>query len=213
MAGPSNRAALALVESWPRWPSPVAVITGPPGSGKTHLATIWAASASAAFLDAAAWSPTPEALPPGGALVVENVDPVDVPQRALFHLINSATETGGSLLVTARLPPSAWRIDLPDLRSRLRMATPAILDAPDDDLLRRVLVKLFSDRQIGVDKALVDYLLLRMERSLTAAAVLVADLDREALATSRPITRPFAAAVLARTGIAEGGESAFSVPQ
>jgi chromosomal replication initiation ATPase DnaA len=79
------------------------------------------------------------------------------------------------------------------------MATLAELHEPDADLLRQVLVKLFADRQLTVDKVVIDYLLVRMERSLSAALALVAALDREALATARPITRPLAARILSET--------------
>ena len=118
------------------------------------------------------------------------------PDAALFHLINSAREAGASLLLTSRSPAGDWRVGLPDLASRLRMAAPATLAAPDDDLLRQVLVKLFADRQIMISRPVVDYLLLRMERSLRAAVDLVEALDRTALAEGGAITRPMAARVL-----------------
>ena len=86
---------------------------------------------------------------------------------------------------------------LPDLASRLRSAHGVRLGAPDDDLLRRVLVKLFADRQLALDPQVTDYLAVRMERSLAAAAAMVDVLDRTALAEGRPITRPLAAAALA----------------
>ena len=121
----------------------------------------------------------------GGALAVEDVAPEAVPEAALFHLINSVREVGGSLLITSRTPAEEWRVSLPDLRSRLRLAAPVALGAPDDELLRQVLVKLFADRQLVVDKPLIDYLISRMERSLSAAVALVEALDREALAAGR----------------------------
>jgi chromosomal replication initiation ATPase DnaA len=70
------------------------------------------------------------------------------------------------------------------------------LDPPDDALLKAVLVKLFVDRQLVVDTSLVDYISLRIERSLARAAEVVAELDREALSRGRRITRPMAAGVL-----------------
>ena len=194
LVSPSNRAAFTLIGRWPDWPAPFVVLSGPAGSGKTHLAHIWAERAEAAIVDAG-HVPAESGL--AGTVVVEDVQPRGVPEREFFHLINSAKESGGSLLLTSRLPAAAWEISLPDLRSRLRMAAPAVLEPPDDDLLRQVLVKLFADRQISVDRGLVDFLLARMERSLSAAAVLVDRLDREALAEGRRITRPLAAAVLA----------------
>jgi chromosomal replication initiation ATPase DnaA len=101
--------------------------------------------------------------------------------------------------LTSQTPADLWRVELPDLRSRLRLATPASLGAPDDELLRKVLVKLFADRQLLVEKAVVDYLVSRMERSLSAAVSLVELLDREALATGRRISRPMAAQVVSGT--------------
>jgi chromosomal replication initiation ATPase DnaA len=129
--------------------------------------------------------------------VVEDVEPNGIPEQALFHLINIAQEARVGLLLTSRHPPSEWGVLLPDLASRLRKATPLALLAPDDGLLRAVLVKLFGDRQLIVDKAVVDYLLVRMERSFSTALSLVEALDREALASGSGVTRPLAARILA----------------
>ena len=211
MPGPSNEVALRLIESWPAWPSPVLLLAGPSGSGKTHLVNIWASTADAKIMEADTLAglvhPTIVAR---GAIAIEDVAPEAAPEAALFHLINSVREAGGSLLITSRAPADEWHVNLPDLRSRLRMAAPAALGAPDDDLLRKVLVKLFADRQLVVDKPLIDYLISRMERSLSAAVELVETLDREALAAGRGITRSMASAVLAGTG---GSDEEFAEPQ
>lgn len=195
VVGPSNEAALRLVVSWPDWPAPVVVLSGPPGSGKTHLAHIWAIRAGVGIL-AASGLQAETLVPPGGALAIEDVEADHVPERTLFHLINSAREVGASLLITSRTPAADWRVSLPDLVSRLRMAAPLALRSPDEDLLRKVLVKLFADRQLFVDKVVIEYLLLRMERSFAAALLLVDSLDREALAAGSRITRPLAAKIL-----------------
>lgn len=201
MSGPSNSAALKLVEAWPDWPSPIVLVTGPTGSGKTHLAHVWAERARARLLEAAGLSVAmlPE-LNAGSALAVEDIDAGPVPEAALFHMINRAKEHGGWLLFTARRPAETWGVSLPDLRSRLRLATPAMLGPPDEELLRRVLVKLFADRQLMVDMQVIDYLIVRMERSLSFAAALVRALDSAALAAGRRITRPMAAEILAEFG-------------
>jgi chromosomal replication initiation ATPase DnaA len=201
VVGESNRAALRLVESWPGWPSPVVLLTGPAGSGKTHLAHIWAARAGARIVQGAGLSiGTVPDLHAGGAMAVEDIDAAAIPAAALFHMINRAKELGAWLLLTAGGPPEKWRVELPDLRSRLRLATPVALGTPDDDLLRQVLVKLFADRQLIVDKTLVDYLVVRMERSLSFAGMLVRALDDAALAAGRPISRAVAGAVLKDLG-------------
>jgi chromosomal replication initiation ATPase DnaA len=118
-------------------------------------------------------------------------------EPALFHLLNLAQERGLSLLMTSRLPQAGMRIALPDLASRLRATPMVAVGAPDDDLLRRVLVKLFADRQLVVDLAVLDYIVKRMERSLSAAGRIVDLLDHTALAEGRRITRALAAEALA----------------
>ncbi len=199
MPGASNSAALKLIETWPDWPSPAVLLTGPSGSGKTHLAHIWAARAEAAIVAAGALrADEPLPLVAGGSVVVEDVGADAVPEAALFHLFNSVRERGGSLLITARTRAEDWRVLLKDLRSRLRLATPVALGAPEDALLRQVLVKLFADRQLLVDKPVIDYLVARMERSLSAAAQLVDALDQAGLSAGRRITRPMAAEILAQ---------------
>ena len=196
VVGPSNVTALRLIESWPNWPAPVVVLSGPRGSGKTHLAHIWSDRAGADDFPATALA-DPNAPPHlRRALAVEDIDGAAVAEQALFHLINRVIESRAALLLTSRSAVEDWAVSLPDLRSRLRLATPAALGAPDDELLRQVLVKLFADRQLIVEKPVIDYLLLRMERSLSAAVALVEALDRAALAEARRITRPMAAQIL-----------------
>ena len=196
--GPSNSAALRLIEAWPDWPSPAVLLIGPDGSGKSHLAHIWAERANAPILEAAGLSAaTLPAIHAGSAFAIEDADAGPIPEAALFHVMNRVKEVGASLLMTARAAAQAWPIGLPDLRSRLRLATPVTLGPPDEALLRVVLVKLFADRQLIVDKPVIDYLIVRMERSLSFAASLVRALDVAALAAGRRVSRSMAAEILA----------------
>ena len=130
-------------------------------------------------------------------LLIDDVDRSPVPERALFHLFNQVHERRQFLLLTAKAPPDRWGLGIPDLLSRLRLAPVLSLQAPDDDLLRAVLVKLFLDRQLSVDAGVVEYLTRHLERSLGAARRLVDALDRTSLASQRRITRPVAGEVLA----------------
>ncbi len=192
MPSASNEAALMAVERWPGWPDRVLLLVGPEGAGKSHLARIWAARADADIL-----SP----LDLGGDLdllvrrnaVVEDAERAGIPEPALFHLLNLVRERGLSLLVTARSAPAGWSLATADLVSRLRLAPIVEIAPPDDALMRAVLVKLFADRQLAVDAALVDWLALRIERSLDSARRAVAALDRAGLDAGRRITRTLAA--------------------
>jgi chromosomal replication initiation ATPase DnaA len=197
LEGPSNAAALALIARWPDWPAPAVALVGPEGSGKSHLAAIWATAAGARAIagHAVALAGVPTALATG-ALVIEDLDAGACEEAALVHLLNLAREEGVSLLITARTAPTGWPVALRDLASRLRALPVVTLAPPDDALLRAVLVKLFADRQLAVDEGLVRYLADRIERSFAAAGAIVDQLDREALRQKREVNRAFAAELL-----------------
>jgi chromosomal replication initiation ATPase DnaA len=197
LEGPANAAGLALVDNWPDWPNRTMLLVGPEGSGKSHLAAIWAEQAGARSTSAHALTATavPGALATG-ALVVEDLKSSDFDDRALFHLLNLAREEEAFVLITARLPPSALQIELRDLRSRLRAIPTVSLLPPDDQLFRALIVKFCADRQLSVDETVVSYLTTRIERSYAAVRQAVELLDTEALRLGRPVTRALAAELL-----------------
>lgn len=206
LVGPSNEAAYGLIESWPHWPEAWLRLTGSAGAGKTHLAAIWARAAHAWTVAAAELGDGKVAhLISNGALVVEDCDAGPFDEAALFHLMNAVKARGGHLLLTARSAPEHWGLKIPDLLSRLRLAPSATIGPPDDGLLRAVLVKLFIDRQLVVDTAVIDALALRMERSFAAARQVVDRLDRLALERGRRVTRPLVQEALAELFPEEGG--------
>ncbi len=200
LEGPANASGLALVDSWPEWPNRVMLMVGPEGSGKSHLAAIWAdeAGARSTMARALTAATVPGALATG-ALVVEDLKTPDFDERALFHMLNLAREDGAFVLITARAPPSAFQVELRDLRSRLRAVPSVSLHPPDDQLFRALIVKLCADRQLTVDEAVVSYLATRIERSYAAARRAVEFLDFEALRLGRPVTRALAAELLRQT--------------
>ena len=197
LEGPANEAALTLIERWPDWPNRIMLLSGEEGSGKSHLASIWAEQSGARTISAHALTAAavPNALATG-ALVVEDLKPEGFDERALFHLMNLAREEAAFVLVTARVPPSAFEIELRDLRSRLRAVPVVSLAPPDDRLLRALIVKFCADRQLAVDESLVGYLVGRIERSYGAARRAVELLDSESLRLGRPVTRALAAELL-----------------
>ena len=196
------QAAVAVVDSWPAWASPVVILAGPVGSGKSHLASIWREHSGATSIhpikgqDAALVAAR-------GPVIFEDADRVGFDDTELFHVINSVRENGTSLLMTSRLWPMSWPVLLPDLRSRLKAATVVEIGEPDEALLSQVIVKLFADRQLYIDDKLVLYIVVRMERSLNAAQTIVERLDRLALSRGTKITRSLAAEVLNELGNSE----------
>lgn len=198
LVSPSNERAYGLIERWPHdWPDHILILIGPRGSGKSHLAAIWAAQARARTIDASdiGGDSLPELIS-GGTLAIEDADRADLDEAALFHLLNLARERKAHVLITCEQSPDRWRLNTPDLLSRLRLAPSVTLDPPDDALLKAVLVKLFIDRQLVVDTTVVDYIALRIERSLSKAAEMVSLLDQEALSRGRRVSRAIAVEIL-----------------
>ena len=105
-----------------------------------------------------------------GAVAVEDLAE-GVDEVALFHLLNLAREQTAYLLLSARETPVRWPIRLPDLASRVRALPIIELTAPDDALLRAVMIKLFADRQLAVDESLIAYLIMRIERIIRRGSV------------------------------------------
>jgi len=191
-----NRGAVRLIDSWPEWHDNAQLIIGPTSSGKTHLARVWQARSGAEAiapddLDVGVLKTMTE----GTSLIVEDIDRA-YDEKALFHLLNLAREKRLFVLLSAREAPNRVDFTLPDLRSRLN-ALPAIrIGAPDDTLLKTVMLKHFADRQLTIDPKVLDFLALRIERSLAAAAEAVAAVDRAALGSGRKISRQLVAEVL-----------------
>jgi chromosomal replication initiation ATPase DnaA len=195
----SNAAAAGWIERWPAWPSPMLVLHGPPGCGKTHLAHLWCARASADVLSGPVLGEPPlRSLfdHHQRSIAVDDADRAD--EIALLHLVNSCREAGGSLLLTARSSPASWQTALADLGSRLRAALAVAIALPDDTLLDAVLAKHFADRQVLVRPEIIAYLGRHMDRSLAEAATIAAALDAASLGAGAPITVPLARRVLAQ---------------
>lgn len=188
----ANEQAAALIDRWPVWPAPVVLLAGPAGSGKTHLAAIWREHAGAVELSA---SDITAHLGEIGAtpVLIDDADRGRLDQDGLFHLINTVRGAGSHLLLTARSFPAAWGVTLPDLTSRLKAAATVEIEEPDDLLLAGVITKLFADRQVEVDPHVIQFLVRRIERSLSTAIRVVERLDRAALEQKTRITRTLAA--------------------
>jgi chromosomal replication initiation ATPase DnaA len=200
LVGASNAEALGIIDRWPLWPAAGVLLSGPAGSGKSHLVEIWRTATGAAVVEAGELDMAAAANLANEtehAIAVEDLHAGPVDEAALFHLLNLARESRITLMMTSRVPAAGLPVRVPDLASRLRAAQPVALEPPDEALLHRVLAKLFADRQLAVDPSVLDFIILRMERSLEAAGRLVDHLDQEALARGRPISRRLAVVIMA----------------
>jgi chromosomal replication initiation ATPase DnaA len=192
-----NEAAVRLVDTPDLWPDRRLCLVGPAGSGKSHLARVWADRVGARI-----W--------PGSEIETLRDQPVLVDDAdrvrddfALFRLFEM-TAAKGALLLTGESPPREWPVSLPDLKSRLAGLTVTTLGAPDDALARDLLVNLFAERNIRPKDDVIPYLVSRVERTAPAFADIVDRIDRLATASGREITRALAAELLAEPDLFEG---------
>jgi len=196
-----NRAAVRLIDAWPDWPDHVQLLIGQAASGKTHLVRVWQGRSGAVALDPAHLGiALLDRLIPGSSIVVEDADRLAYDEKMLFHLLNLAREKPLFVLLTARGSPSRWGTALPDLASRLNAVPVTEIGTPDEALLRTVMLKHFTDRQLNIDPKLLEFMALRIERSLAAAAAAVEAVDRAALASGRKINRQLVIEALQGTG-------------
>ena len=171
----SNAAAVKAVRSRPDWPSPILMLIGPQGCGKSHLGQAWAAHTNGVFSD----------------------DASATEEGALFALMNQALngEISG-LLLADRKAPSEWHIKMPDLRSRLSNTSLAIIEEHDDDILEPIVRKLFEDKGRDVSQDLISYLLKYEERSVAAQRIIAEELETAAQGEKADLTKAFAAKYL-----------------
>lgn len=200
----ANADAVAWLDRWPDWPSPMLAIHGPAGCGKTHLCRVFMARCGAVATSAQdlMTREPPDLLAAAPALAIDDVDAAleKGAEESLLHLYNTAAEMGRRVLLTARRPPAAWGVGLADLRSRLATAVSVGIAPPDDALIAAVVMKLFADRQLKIDKDVPAFMLARMERTFDAARRLVGAIDEAALREKRKVTVPFVSAVMSRLG-------------
>ena len=193
----ANSEAFAFIESWPDWTVAIAALYGPPGCGKSHLASIWQAMSGARRISANELNPAiANAHAP---IVIEDIDtaePTHDRDSTLFALMQKA-QPDRSLLVTGIGAPGDWRCVLPDLASRFSALAAIRLWPPDEALLAGLARKLFADRQLSVPEEVIEHMLHVLERSPEAVRDFVAQADAVALAETRPVSVSLVRALLA----------------
>ena len=165
---PSNAGAVHLLDHWGAWPVMTAILTGPPRSGRSLLARIFAAKSGGSVVD----------------------DAEGVAEAELFHAWNHAQAIHRPLVIVAAAAPPEWPVALPDLRSRLAASTHAAIGAPDDALVRALLARRFLARGLDARPDLLDWLAARIERRHTVVEHVVDLLDRDVTERQRRLSIP-----------------------
>ena len=198
----SNKQAYKFINKWPNWESRKIIIFGDSGTGKTHLSKIWQEKTSAIILNLNKFKKIKfdNFFLKKKKFIIENIsnffdkikkkDKENL-EKNLLHFYNLIDEKRGYVVLTAAIAPKFWGINLPDLKSRILSSTTVNIKKPDDELLSSVLVKLFIDKQILIDKKIIKFIVYRSERSFTSLQSLVNKIDEQSLIKKKKINLNF----------------------
>ena len=197
---PSNQKAYDLVLDPSLWRGFCLLVSGERGCGKTHLLHVAANHLNAQMLSHQSIKDIIEGdIAQGDVFIIDDADAMigdKAAEETLFHLYNKCMLAGANMIVALNDVPATEHFCFKDLHSRLMGASMVRIDAPDDMLMQGILMKLFSDRQLMVDPAVINYIATRAERSIATLKDIVEKIDAQAIAEKRKITVPFVKGLL-----------------
>ena len=183
----SNLEAFEILNSWPKWIKKFINLYGEKYSGKSHLARIFESKSTC--LNISEKNFTEEILikfKTKQSLIIEDYQN-NISENLLYSLINIVEQENKYLLITSEKPINEFNYKLNDLVSRLNNFLYIKLGVPDDELIYALIVKNFSDRQITIDKKLIDYIIKRIDRSYESIFVFISKIDQLSLQKGKPI--------------------------
>jgi chromosomal replication initiation ATPase DnaA len=181
----SNTDAHQAIYNTILWPDKRLLILGEPGCGKSHLANIWAELNDAIHI-------REQSNPTSQAKIIENIEQIHN-YNWLFHQINQAQQQEVPLLLTATHLPS---YALLDLNSRINATYRVSIKDPSIELLKIILLKSLTDRQLKINAEVLDYLMVRINRSFEYVKLFVQHLDHASAEEKRSLTIPFVRKIL-----------------
>tara|TARA_B100001179_G_scaffold223858_1_gene201905 strand:- start:1611 stop:2267 length:657 start_codon:yes stop_codon:yes gene_type:complete len=183
----SNLEAFEILNNWPKWIKKFINLYGEKYSGKSHLAKIFELKSTC--LNISEKNFTEEILikfKTKQSLIIEDYQN-NISENLLYSLINIVEQENKYLLITSEKPINEFNYKLNDLVSRLNNFLYIKLGAPDDELIYALIVKNFSDRQITIDKKLIDYIIKRIDRSYESIFIFISKVDQLSLQKGKPI--------------------------
>ena len=184
----NNFLAYKLIEDWPNWSSKWLNVFGVSGSGKTHLSKILEKKIkNVSFIDAKDVNDITLAnLENINCLIIDNFEN-NVEQKLFYSLLNQSKQLDNYILINSRHSLKQLNFNLKDLKSRLNSFLYIGIDLPTDDLLRVIISKSFSDKQIIFDPKLSDFIVKNIERSYDNVFKFLKDVDELSLSSGKAI--------------------------
>ncbi len=201
----SNELALSILENYENWPQNKLILVGPKGCGKTHISSILSTEVKGYMCSAKDFDLDKILMVKNHTTVIledfEKLADLDVINRkiveeAIFHLIVKFDSSGSKILITGLESPSLWRIDLPDLSSRIKTFSLAKIESPDDKLFLNLILKFFSERQLHVSPGIINFIASRIDRTYRSASEFIEKVDARALKDKRELSLSLVKSVL-----------------
>ncbi len=168
------------------------ILFGPKSSGKTHLAHIWQSMNDAIFINVNNFI---SEIRYSNAFILEDIQNIQ-DEAMLLHCYNYMKENNKRLLITSSTSPNKLNFKLKDLSSRILSTISVKIPSASGELLRIMLMKRFSDKQLKIDLKVIDYILARVERSFYSINEIIEKIDDESMGSN--VTLPFISALLKR---------------
>jgi len=183
----NNINAYKLIESWPNWPSRFINIFGPKGCGKTHLINILKSKIECILFTASKIdSKVLLEYKVKECLIIDDFKN-EIDEKLLYTIINMGFQDNKYLIISSLIPLKSYKVELKDLSSRFTSFVEVGIDLPTDDLLRVILTKNFSDKQIEITKKNIEYILKNIDRSYEKVNLFTNSVDNLSLAKAKPI--------------------------
>ena len=183
----NNFDAYRLIESWPKWPNKLINISGPKGCGKTHLTNILSKKLKLLSVNASEFDEKINILVENfDCIVIENYEG-NISENLLYSFINQVLQLNKSIIINSLTNIKNLKINLIDLKSRLSSFTEIIISLPTDDLIRVIISKTFSDKQIDLSKKNLEFIIKNIERSYDKIFKFIKDIDNISLSTGKSI--------------------------
>ena len=184
----NNFSAYRLIESWPNWPGKWVNIFGPKGCGKTHLSNILKKKINLIhIIDAKKVdNETISKFEKLDCLIIDNYEK-NIDEKIFYSLLNQSKQSDSYLLVNSTLPLGNIKFDLKDLRSRTESFINLGIELPTDDLLRVIISKSFSDKQIEITPKISEYIIKNIERSYEKVFKFIKEIDDLSLSSGKSI--------------------------
>ena len=183
----SNQEAYKLINCWPKWIKKTINLYGEKFSGKSHLASIFEKKTACIKVFSGKFSDeTIQNFKTKQAVIIEDLDE-NFSENLLYTVLNIIEQENKYLLITSLEPLNKFNFKLPDLISRIRNCLIIGIKNPDDNLIYALLIKYLSDRQINIDKKLIEYIIKRIDRSYEKIFLFINKIDRLSLKKGKPI--------------------------